>query len=305
MRAIWMGALALLVVASPAAAEEDRDCTKAEARDGDHWTWLSERDHEGSLRRHLPWGVPAELAATTNERMIVLTDYINLYDDDLRVPLWSAERIEWRRLGKVPRIDCFRPYPRAVEVSDNQEDYDEPLYDQGHLTPAADQDSSVRAMVNTFFYTNMAPQLARFNRGIWARLEAITRTWVKQKKTLYVISGSIFDRDDDARRDPDNAAELMVPRHGPARVGVPTAFFKIITYRKPGGGLATLSIVLPHQAVSFSGRRQGEFLQSKVTSVAAIEQATSLDFFPDGQDLGEETDFCAFAGGAPRSLCKR
>lgn len=303
MRAFCIFVLAALVAAIPAAAAADRNCTKAEAREGDHWTGLIARDHAGALARHLPWGVPAENSLTTNERTIVLTDYVNRYDDDLRAPVWSAERIDWNRLGKVDRINCFRPYPRAISVSDNGNDYDEPLYDQGHLTPAADQDSSVTAMVNTFFYTNMAPQLARFNRGIWGRFEAVVRTWVERKRTVYVISGSIFDRDNDKLRDPDSAAQLMKPRHGPARVAVPTAFYKIISYRAPDGRLATLSVVLPHRPVSLTGRKVGEYFQENVKTVAEIERETGLDFFPDGAGLAEESDFCAFAGGAPASMC--
>lgn len=305
MRTFWVAVLAALAVMVPAAAAaEDRSCSKAEARTGDRWTWLNARDHAAALDRHLPWGVPAETSLTTNERTIVLTDYVNRYDDDLRAPVWSAERIDWNRLGKVDRINCFRPYPRAVSISDNANDYDEPLYDQGHLTPAADQDSSVTAMVNTFFYTNMAPQLGRFNRGIWGRLEAVVRTWVERKRTVYVISGSIFDRDNDKLRDPDSAAELMEPRHGPARVAVPTAFYKIISYRAPDGRLATLSMVLPHRPVSLSGLKVGEYFQENVKTVAEIERETGLDFFPERADLAEESDFCAFAGGAPKSMCR-
>jgi len=282
---------------------KDRDCTAAEAREGDRWAWLNARDRRGSIERHLPWGEPTETVPTTGERTFVLTDYVNRFDTDLRVPIWSAERIDWSRLRRTARIDCFRPHPQAVSASDLLNDYDEPLYDQGHLTPAADQDSSVTAMVNTFFYTNMAPQHARFNRGIWGRLEAIVRTWVQRNGTVYVISGSVFDRDSDGRRDPDASAERMSPRRGPARVAVPTAFFKIVTYRRADGRLSTLTIMLPHQPVRLSGRALGNYFQTHVTTVSQIEQVTGLNFFPNQAALGEETQFCTFGGGAPRNLC--
>lgn len=293
----------IFAVSSPAQAQ-DRDCTRAEAQEGDRWASLNARDTTASIRRHLPWGEPTETSRTTNERTIVLTDYVNRYDDDLRVPVWSAERIDSSRLGKTVRINCFRPHPRFVAVSDNENDYDEALHDQGHLTPAADQDSSITAMVNTFFYTNMAPQLGQFNRGIWARLESVVRTWVQRNRTVYVISGSIFDRNNDNRRDADTAAVRMVPRHNrPARVAIPTAFFKIISYRRADGRLATLSLILPHQVVRHSGRRQGQYFQENVRTVADIERLTGLNFFPNESNIGEETNFCSFAGGAPTSLC--
>lgn len=310
-RLLWAALAALLFLAGPAFAD-DRNCTAAEKREGDRWAWLNDRDQAGSLDRHLPWGAPVATGATTNERMIILTDYVNLFDDDLFVPIWSAERVDAARLGKADRINCFRAHPRALTTSSLKNDYDEDFYDQGHLTPAADQDSSVTAMVNTFFYTNMAPQWGRFNRGIWKGLEDVVRTWVGQKKTIYVITGTIFDRDADGRRDPDAMAKRMLPRNGVprgtlpvARVAIPTAFYKIITYRRADGSLSILTILLPHEVVQFTGLQKGAYFQRNVVSVADIERLTGLDFFPGTTNLGEETNFCAFAGGAGRTLCGR
>jgi DNA/RNA endonuclease G (NUC1) len=284
--------------------EKDRNCTADESREGDRLAALSRPDSDGSVRRHLPWGEPRETSPTTNERTFVLTDYVNRYDSDLRVPVWSAERIDWSRLDRAVRINCFRPWPGAVAATDNAVDYDEPVYDQGHLTPAADQDSSVTAMVNTFFFTNMAPQRGQFNRGIWKRLEGIVRNWVQANATVYVITGSVFDRDNDGRRDADSAAEPTEPRRGrPRRMGIPTAFYKIITYRRADGRLTTLSLLLPHQVVSVSGRAAGRYFQAHVTTVARLERLTGLDFFPTETNIGEATDFCSFSRGTSATLC--
>jgi DNA/RNA endonuclease G (NUC1) len=159
-------------------------------------------------------------------------------------------------------------------------------------------------MVNTYFYTNMTPQLARFNEVTWRRLEAVVHNWAQPRRTLYIITGSVMDRDNDGLRDADSAAVRVQPRAGrPARVAIPTAFYKVIAYRKAGGGIATLSIILPHDAAKLSGRALGRHFQSHVTTVSQIERVTGLDFFPGSSGLEEETDFCAFAGGAPKSLC--
>lgn len=295
--------LAMLATALPALAAPQ--CSAAQAADGDRWAWLSSSDTSRSVKRHLPWGRPAETVATSNERLVVLTDYVNQFDDDLLIPIWSAERVVWKRLEKVSRIDCFRPHPRMLPQSDLEDDYDEEIYDQGHLTPADDHDSSVRAMVNTFFYTNMTPQTGRFNRVTWRRLEAVVKGWAKAKGTLYVISGSILDRDGDGQRDTDSAAERMEPRRNrPARVAVPTAFYKIIAYRNPDRSLTTLSIVLPHNDVQLTGEALGQHFKDRVTTISQIEGVTGLDFFPEGPTIAEASAFCTFAGGAPRSLCQ-
>jgi DNA/RNA endonuclease G (NUC1) len=159
-------------------------------------------------------------------------------------------------------------------------------------------------MVNTYFYTNMTPQLARFNEVTWRRLEAVVHNWATPQRTLFVITGSIMDRDSNAARDADSAAERMQPRHNrPARVAIPSAFYKIIAYRQPDGKLATLSIVLPHDATPLTGRALGQHFKTHVTSILAIERLTGLHFFPGATGINEQPDFCHFADGAPESLC--
>ena len=159
-------------------------------------------------------------------------------------------------------------------------------------------------MVNTYFYTNMTPQLARFNEVTWRRLEAVVHNWVRPRRTLYVITGSILDRDNDRQRDSDAVAEKVQPRHGrPARVAIPSAFYKVIAYRRPEGGIATLSIVLPNDETRLTGRALGHYFQTRVTTISEIERVTGLDLFPAATGIVEETDFCVFADGAPKSLC--
>lgn len=302
MKPMIFVALSFLFFSSSALA---RNCTRAEKADGDRWAWLSKRDHEGSIARNLPWGLPIPTGQTTNERLVVLTEYVNQFDDDLLIPLWSAERLAAARLDTVKsRINCFRAHPKVTPESDLDDDYDEKTFDQGHLTPSDDQSTSVRAMVNTYFYTNMVPQFGRFNRVTWRQLEAVVHDWAKPGRTLYVISGSIMDRDADGLRDQDSLAPRVQPRHGrPARVGIPSAFYKIIAYRQPDGKIATLSIGLPHDKAQLTGRALGAHYEQHVTTIADLESRTDLKFLPDASDIVEGTSFCAFADGGGANLC--
>lgn len=236
---------------------------------------------------------------------MVLTEYVNQFDDDLLIPLWSAERLAATRLDTVKsRINCFRAHPKVTPESDLDDDYDEKAYDQGHLTPSDDQSTSVRAMVNTYFYTNMVPQFGRFNRVTWRQLEAVVHDWAKPNRTLYVISGSIMDRDADGLRDQDSLAARVQPRHGrPARIGIPSAFYKIIAYRRADGKIATLSIALPHDEAQLTGRALGAQYEQHVTTIADLESRTGLNFLPDASDIVEGTSFCAFADGGGSNLC--
>ncbi|HEX9931447.1 MAG TPA: DNA/RNA non-specific endonuclease [Allosphingosinicella sp.] len=294
-------ALWTLIVSAPAAAA---NCTPAERAAADRQLWLSRADQAASVAQHLPWGVPRETGAVDNERLLVLRDFVIRHDGDLRVPLWTAERVDHSRLGNVGREDCFRADPRlpAVEAA-TPRDYDEPIYDQGHMAPFANQSTSQIAGHNSFIMSNMAPQTCQLNRGIWQILEGITRLWAAEHGTVYVLSGSVFDRDGNGARDPDEAAERMVSRNGGRRVAVPSHFYKVIAVRRPDNSVSTLSIMLPHDAANPDGAAALRYLTEHLSTIEEIEQVAGIDLFPAGAEIEESRTLWPFQGRQPRSLC--
>lgn len=280
------------------------NCTPAARAAADAALQLTPAQRAAAIAAQLPWGVPAETAPTSHESLLVQRDYVIRYDADLRVPIFTAERLISSELGKVDRTDCFRADPRlgAADAS-APADYSEPHYDQGHIAAFANHSSSAVNGNNSFIMSNMAPQICPFNRGIWQILEGIVRLWAADHSPIYVISGSVFDRDGDGVRDADDAAQHMHSNNGHERVAVPSAFYKIITYRQPGGRLATLSIMMPHDSSNPDGPAALAYLQAHVTTLAAIERVTGLDFFPGTSDFGETATLWPFHGRQPRSLC--
>lgn len=295
-------AISSLCLISPAAA---RNCTSAEARAADRQLWLNARDTAYSISLHLPWGIPVETSPTTNERTLVQRDYVIRYDDDLRVPTWTAENVRAGRLDeRVSRTDCFRRDPRlSGTISSLPSDYREPIHDQGHMTPFANQRYSRIAGNNSFIMTNMTPQNCQLNRGIWQILEQITRRWASRHENLYVLQGSVFDRDQDGRRDPDETAERMVSRNGRTRVAIPSAYYKIIAVQAADGAVETLSFLLPHDRANPEGAAALLYLQEHVTGLATLEQLSGLDLFPEATQIRESESLWAFDGYDPNSLC--
>lgn len=280
------------------------DCTAAEREIADRALQLSQAEQQASIAAHLPWGVPRATVPADNERLLVQRGYVIRYDADLRVPLWTAERVDHAPLGAAEREDCFRADPRLpAEDASTPADYREPIYDQGHMAAFANQSSSEIAGHNSFIMSNMAPQTCQFNRGIWQILEGIARLWAEEHGTVWVLSGSVLDRDGDGLRDPDDAAELMRSRNGRERVAVPSHFYKVVTYRQPDGRLATLSILLPHGHANPNGEEALSYLREHVTSVAEIERVAGVDLFPGEEAIGESDSLWAFEGRMPRSLC--
>jgi endonuclease G len=296
--------LAQLGLAPRAAQASDRSCSIAEKKAADRQLWLNAHDKQVSIEKNLPWGAPTASPDVTNEWMLIQRDYVTYYDGNLRIPLFVAERVDEKRLKKLQRTDCFRRDVRIDAPMDSKpSDYDEPIFDQGHLAAFANQTSSKIAGNNSFVMSNMTPQTCQFNRGIWQILEGIIRRWAREKQTIYVISGSILDRDGDGVRDPDDLAARMHSKNKQFRVAIPTSFYKIIAAVADDGSLETLTILMPHSQANPNGNAAVEYLASHVTSISDIEHRTGLDFFPTRPVINERTSLWPITA-LPNSLCR-
>ena len=248
-----------------------------------------------AIHTHLPWGTPVNPPTATHEHLLYQQDYILDYDDDLRVPIWAAYKLTAQEVeARRKRTQCFRNDPRLLDASSAFcADYDEPIFDRGHLVPNADMTRSESAMINTYMFSNMTPQYANFNRGIWNRLEGYVRKWAEARGEIYVISGTVFDRDHDGHRDPDDQAELVSPTH---RVAIPTAFYKIILYKNPDGGIESMAFLLPHDNHKHIGKEAAQYLNKHLTSIGNIESITGLEFLPRMRK-GDSSDKTALETG--------
>ncbi len=156
--------------------------------------------------------------------------------------------------------------------SDGEYDYDGFGYDRGHLAPSADFRWSGIALSESYFYSNMSPQLPGFNREKWADLENEARGYVLRnpESKVYVVTGPIFD------------GETKVIERSKNRVAIPTRFFKVILDATEN---RAVGFVLPHQ------ENLAYPLESYVTSVDEVEEITGYNFFPSLKDESCEKTF--------------
>ena len=172
--------------------------------------------------------------------------------------------------GEAERGDDFRPDAKVKTGSADLSDYKGSGYDRGHLCPAADMKQSDKAMSETFFMSNMSPQVGAFNRGVWARLEEQVRKWAVEDDTIYVATGPVFV---------NNIGEI-----GGNRVTVPGFYYKVVYSPKRDRMQAFL---LPN--------RDG--LKAKwatyAVSVDLLEWLTGVDFFAAMEDVAEAELECA------------
>lgn len=76
---------------------------------------------------------------------------------------YSEEHEQQNPVAK--RKDNFRSDHMISTGSAESADYKGSGYDRGHLCPAKDMESSITAMSESFYMSNMSPQHPSFNRG--------------------------------------------------------------------------------------------------------------------------------------------
>ena len=144
-----------------------------------------------ALQRHAPWGTPADIKFDAGTRPLYQRHWITGYDADLRMPVWVIYRLRAQDLATSRRrTRCFRP---DIRISKNASttgclSYRGSGFDRGHMVPSADMTRSEQAMINSYVFSNIAPQFPNFNRGIWRALEAHVRKLAREHKEVFVMT---------------------------------------------------------------------------------------------------------------------
>jgi endonuclease G len=234
---------------------------------------LSKQEIVDAEAKHLPWGYPSR-----DKKLLYHREFVFQYDVTRKVPVWASYRLEAKDVsGGVPRKDSFRTDPRLLEdETAHCNDYAGSSYDRGHNVSNGDMNRSPRAQAHSFFLANMAPQRHVFNDGIWKYFETTVRAWAKKPRGVYVVTGSIFDWDEDGR--PDAETKWV---GASKRVGVPSHFFKIVVRETGSGELETLAAVLPHRNERIAGDNRAPYLKKHLVPVSEIEKLTGLKFFSE------------------------
>lgn len=181
-------------------------------------------------------------------------DYVLSYDRRNKTANWVFEHLtdeSCRRRDGVERKLCnFKCDPSVhpyFQSSDS--DYKHSGFDRGHLAAAGNHRASLEDCQETFYYSNMAPQVGEgFNRGAWNSLEKMMRSMAKKNPNVYVVTGPLYL----PRQEPDGKMYVKYQVIGRNQVSVPTHFFKVAVVQTPSGTYELHSFVLPNQAISDS-----------------------------------------------------
>lgn len=226
-----------------------------------------------TVTANLAYELP-RLNSSRPEQVIAHLGYTVSYNPQWLVPNWVAyELTDSETNGEQERSNHFKPDPQVEGYPVVTSDYSKSGYDRGHMAPAADMKWSEQAMRESFYMTNICPQLHNLNAGDWKDLEELARAWAKQYGSIYIACGPIVE--------PDH------PTIGKTHpIAVPAAFYKVFLRQTPAGW-TSIGFIMPNQA----GNRP---LMTYMLTVDEVEDRTGLDFFynlPDSIESQVESTY--------------
>lgn len=241
---------------------------------------LSAED-EARLEDNCPFGAPRPLPAWPLGKtdMVFHDGYVLEHSLAWRVPYWVCESLEDEELnGNRPRRNLFKPDP-DLEAGRRSElaDYKGSGFDRGHMAPAGDQTQDQRLKDETFFLSNMIPQVGAHNQRIWAALEDEVRSWAADNTAddVKVITGPVFHTEADLK-----AGFSTVTTIGDNGVGVPKSIYKIVV-----GTVGGVRRVVAFLTENRSYPSPFDF-SDHIVPVSKIEELTGFNFMPE-LDAGE------------------
>lgn len=211
---------------------------------------------------------------STTGQVITHKHYVLSYSEEHEQAEWVAYKLSKQNLKKprVSREKRFRQDNKVDTYSAKHNDYSHSGYTRGHLAPAADMAFSKDAMRESFFMSNMSPQLKEFNGGIWRELEENVRDWAIDNDELYIVSGPVL-------------SEGHIIKHiGMNEVSVPDLFYKIILDLKEPE-MKSIAFLMPNE-------KSIDPITNYTVSIDNIESLTGIDFFADflPPDMEEELE---------------
>lgn len=213
-------------------------------------------------------------------------NYTLLFDKDLKCALWAAWEMD---NADHPDKDVGRKNGWAYDPAlpqDWQPDLSSSYsgYSRGHQVASNDRQTTDSQNKQTFYYSNMTPQLQTLNGAAWAQLEQKIQglqTQLGSNKKVYVVTGPIFAEDYSTTTD-DSGRQCPIP----------TKYYKcVLRLTFDTGGNITKS-----EGAGYWFNHTGDQSCHTVT-IDEIEAMTGFDFYanvPDAYELSAESEITSF-----------
>lgn len=209
------------------------------------------------LQKHVADLEMARTALGYHSQIIRHKGYVLSYNEQWRLPNWVGyELTAEETYGDIERTDWFDTDPEVKGVCPRHSDYTHSGYDRGHMAPAADMAWDKQAMVESFYMSNICPQVHGLNAGAWKQLETKVRTWAREDSAIIVVCGPIVG--------------ISTITIGQNKVVVPEKFYKIVAspYARNPRGIAFI----------FNNETSNNPLYTYAVSIDSVERITGIDF---------------------------
>lgn len=229
-------------------------------------------------------------------------NYTVLYDPAMYASYWVAYPLCSSHLGsgrtddpwdydpQVPSSKQATVFPTSYGQYFASASNIDNLYARGHQIPNADRNGCEEMRVQTFYMTNITPQVHYgLNSGTWSDLEGAVRDVIKYTSdTLYVVTGAAFRK----KGTSDTINTFYFNKNGDSKtIPIPNYYWKALLKVKWSGTTVTsakaIGFWLPNEdleSVDYSGF---------TVSIDDLEQWTGFDLFanlPDSVESGAETN---------------
>lgn len=206
----------------------------------------------------------------TNSLVVPYTNFSLAISKSRRVAFYTAVNIDGKKFQPVTRTRDKWAYDTRIDKAFQIGGmfYRGSHFDQGHLVRRLDPSwgtlrQAKRGIIDTFHYTNCAPQRPEFNRKEWGDLEDyLLKNTDKQDIRANVFTGPVFRADDPLVKN----------------VQVPVDYWKVAVLIKPDGTPSATAYLQTQR--NFLGQRDFEFgaFRTYQVKVSEIQRLTGLTF---------------------------
>lgn len=253
---------------------------------------------EEALRMEVPHLADGRKLVLVRKTEAYGVNYIVEWDCDKKAQRWSCwewdetnsvkgwNRNNWRSKsgitwqGATWTYDPFQPDPDIPsQYRSELEDYRGTGYQRGHICASEDRICNQDVNGQTFYLSNMHPQIGGFNTGVWVNMENQVRRWntKDQRDTLWVCKGGTI-----GNVYIDNKEQSGVINDSRMNIPVPKYFFMALVLKK-NGSYKGLAFWVEHKENSDSS------LAKYVVSIDKLEEMTGIDFFCNLPDQVEKS----------------
>jgi endonuclease G len=243
-------------------------------------TWPARNNTDA--KPHVVFGQPKYKDHDDEHNLLITYSGFRVYwDDQVLGPRWTAIKLTDDMVDKNSTVEIessFSVDPAIAAAglqSTKHSDYNNPpgsrAWARGHIVQFDDARGwGSTSGKESFFTSNIAPQLQQHNGGRWLAMEKLCSEFARDYEIVWVFSGPIY---------PANPKPFATGR----KVPKPIAFYKIVVSPGEGNKVDLLAFRMPHKRIAKTVQ-----LPTFLTTVDAIEKATGIDFLHELTDSVEE-----------------